>query len=228
MKIAVLSRNPRLCSTRRLVEAGQLRGHEMVVIDTLRASQSGIPEAVVDMAEATWGQSVDGVPIVGGDEKLPELLAAGVTHFVMGLAGAGNNGPRQRVFAAAVAAGFLPLTLVHPRAYVASHVSLGEGVQILAHATVNPGAKLGRNVIINTGAIVEHDCVIGANAHVASGACLAGGVEVGEGAHVGARSVVRQLVKIGAGAIVGAGAAVVEEVPAGTTVAGVPALPLKR
>ncbi|OYT94731.1 MAG: 30S ribosomal protein S6--L-glutamate ligase, partial [Pseudomonas sp. PGPPP3] len=37
MKIAVLSRNPRLYSTRRLVEAGQLRGHEMVVIDTLRA-----------------------------------------------------------------------------------------------------------------------------------------------------------------------------------------------
>jgi ribosomal protein S6--L-glutamate ligase len=37
MKIAILSRNPRLYSTRRLVEAGTERGHEMVVIDTLRA-----------------------------------------------------------------------------------------------------------------------------------------------------------------------------------------------
>ncbi|MFC6476420.1 30S ribosomal protein S6--L-glutamate ligase [Pseudomonas asuensis] len=37
MKIAVLSRNPRLYSTRRLVEAGEQRGHQMVVIDTLRA-----------------------------------------------------------------------------------------------------------------------------------------------------------------------------------------------
>ena len=37
MKIAILSRNPRLYSTRRLVEAGTQRGHEMVVIDTLRA-----------------------------------------------------------------------------------------------------------------------------------------------------------------------------------------------
>ena len=37
MKIAILSRNPRLYSTRRLVEAGTLRGHQMVVIDTLRA-----------------------------------------------------------------------------------------------------------------------------------------------------------------------------------------------
>ncbi|MFV0365033.1 MAG: 30S ribosomal protein S6--L-glutamate ligase [Mangrovibacterium sp.] len=33
MKIAVLSRNPRLYSTRRLVEAGEKRGHTMMVID---------------------------------------------------------------------------------------------------------------------------------------------------------------------------------------------------
>ncbi|MCJ8169386.1 30S ribosomal protein S6--L-glutamate ligase [Atopomonas sediminilitoris] len=36
MKIAVLSRNAKLYSTRRLVEAGEARGHEMVVVDTLR------------------------------------------------------------------------------------------------------------------------------------------------------------------------------------------------
>ena len=37
MKIAILSRNPNLYSTRRLVEAGVQRGHEVQVIDTLRA-----------------------------------------------------------------------------------------------------------------------------------------------------------------------------------------------
>jgi len=36
MKIAILSRNPRLYSTRRLVEAAQERGHEVVVLDALR------------------------------------------------------------------------------------------------------------------------------------------------------------------------------------------------
>ncbi len=36
MKIAVLSRNARLYSTQRLVEAGQQRGHEMLVLDPLR------------------------------------------------------------------------------------------------------------------------------------------------------------------------------------------------
>ena len=36
MKIAILSRNSSLYSTRRLVEAGKARGHEIEVIDTLK------------------------------------------------------------------------------------------------------------------------------------------------------------------------------------------------
>jgi ribosomal protein S6--L-glutamate ligase len=36
MRIAVLSRNPKLYSTRRLVEAGEARGHEMQVLNTLK------------------------------------------------------------------------------------------------------------------------------------------------------------------------------------------------
>lgn len=35
MKIAILSRNPNLYSTRRLVDAGEKRGHEVIVLDTL-------------------------------------------------------------------------------------------------------------------------------------------------------------------------------------------------
>ncbi len=35
MRIAILSRNPNLYSTRRLKEAGEQRGHEVDIIDTL-------------------------------------------------------------------------------------------------------------------------------------------------------------------------------------------------
>lgn len=38
MKIAILSRNPRLYSTRRLVEAAQKRGHEVIVVDHLKCN----------------------------------------------------------------------------------------------------------------------------------------------------------------------------------------------
>lgn len=36
MKIAVLSRNPKLYSTRRLIEAARERGHEVIILDVLR------------------------------------------------------------------------------------------------------------------------------------------------------------------------------------------------
>jgi ribosomal protein S6--L-glutamate ligase len=36
MKIAILSRDPKLYSTRRLIEAARARGHEARVIDVLR------------------------------------------------------------------------------------------------------------------------------------------------------------------------------------------------
>ena len=38
MKIAILSRNPKLYSTRRLVEAGEKRGHTMIVVDHLKCN----------------------------------------------------------------------------------------------------------------------------------------------------------------------------------------------
>lgn len=38
MRIAVLSRNPKLYSTKRLVEAGKAKGHEMIVIDHLKCN----------------------------------------------------------------------------------------------------------------------------------------------------------------------------------------------
>lgn len=47
MKIAILSRNPRLYSTRRLIEAAEERGHEVMVLDALRVYMnitSGKPE----------------------------------------------------------------------------------------------------------------------------------------------------------------------------------------
>ena len=42
MKIALLSRNRKLYSSRRIIEAAEQRGHEIVVIDVLRAWHSGL------------------------------------------------------------------------------------------------------------------------------------------------------------------------------------------
>ena len=72
MKIAVLSRNPRLYSTRRLVEAGRERGHEMVVIDTLRA--------YMNIASHKPQIHYRGQPLEGFDAVIPRI-GASVTFY---------------------------------------------------------------------------------------------------------------------------------------------------
>ncbi|RMM49548.1 hypothetical protein ALQ77_04990 [Pseudomonas corrugata] len=72
MKIAVLSRNPRLYSTRRLVEAGTERGHEMVVVDTLRA--------YMNIASHKPQIHYRGQPLEGFDAVIPRI-GASVTFY---------------------------------------------------------------------------------------------------------------------------------------------------
>lgn len=125
-------------------------------------------------------------------------------------------------------AGYALPTLVHSKAYVSPYAVLGVGTVVFAQAAVNADATLGRGVIVNTGATVDHDCFIGDGVHVCPGAHLAGEVRVGAHSCIGIGAIVIQRTDVGEGVTVGAGAVVVNAVPAGVTVAGVPARILKR
>lgn len=195
-------------------------GHARVLIDCLRASKEAVPVAIVDADRSLWDKTILEVKVVGGDEKLEEMRDQGVSHFVVGLGGTKDNGPRRMLFERAMELGFHPVNVRHPSAICSPSAEIGAGSVLYPRSVVNACAKIGRNVIINTGAIIEHDCVIGDHAHIATGAMLCGTVMVGEMAHIGAGAVVRQNQKIGARAVVGAGATVVNDVRDGESVWG--------
>jgi sugar O-acyltransferase (sialic acid O-acetyltransferase NeuD family) len=178
---------------------------------------------VLDADARLWGKEVLGVPILGGDQLLPQLAREGITHFLVGLGGIGDNGPRRELFTIGQRHGLIPLTIYHPSAACSSWARLGVGTVVCPLAVINAGATLGINVIVNTGAIVEHDCQIGDHVHIATGAKLCSTVSVGLAAHIGAGATVRQGVMIGEGAVVGAGAVVIRDVASWTVVGGVPA-----
>jgi UDP-perosamine 4-acetyltransferase len=200
-----------------------LGGHARVLLDALTLSGQGRPAAILEADSSRWGQTWEGVPIVGGDEHLAGLATSGIRHFVLGLGSAGPIGAKKRLYLMAMAAGLHPLQVRHPSAILAGDLQGGEGLQAMALSIINPGVSLGPNVLINSGAIVEHDCQLGGHSHLATGAKLCGTVTVGEGVHIGAGAVVRQGLQIGAGAVVAMGAVVVKDVPPHTTVVGVPA-----
>ena len=112
---------------------------------------------------------------------------------------------------------------VDPSATVSDRASIGDGSVVMQGAVVQSGAHLGKHCIVNTCASVDHDCEVGDFVHIAPHAAVLGGVRIGAGSLIGAGAVVRQNITIGEGVVVGAGAVVVNDVPARTVIAGVPA-----
>lgn len=200
-------------------------GHARVLADALALDEGVAVAGVLDADPARRGSHVGPYEVVGDDSCVPALMERGVTHFVNGVGSVADAARRRRVFERATASGLLPLSVVHPTAFVAASARLAGGCVVLTRAVVGSGAIVSENVIVNTGAIVEHDCRIGPHAHIATGAMLGGDVTVGEESHVGIGATIRQGIHVGRRAVVGAGAVVVKDVPDNTVVVGVPAAP---
>jgi acetyltransferase EpsM len=82
--------------------------------------------------------------------------------------------------------------------------------------------RVGDHVQINIGCTVSHDAALEDFATLSPGVHLAGGVVAGAGCCVGTGANVIPRVRLGAWSIVGAGCTVIADVPADSTVVGVP------
>jgi sugar O-acyltransferase (sialic acid O-acetyltransferase NeuD family) len=189
-------------------------GHAKVVLRTLEISGYEVV-GVFDDDPAKMGMSLLGHAVQGSIEDAALL---GCPRAVLAV---GNNRTRQDL--AERLPEFEWITAVHPTAWVDASVTIAPGTVIFAGAVVQPETVIGRHVIVNTAATVDHDCLLGDFVHVAPGAHLAGQVSLGEGSFLGIGSTVIPGKQVGGWVTVGAGGVVVEDIPAGVTVVGVPA-----
>jgi sugar O-acyltransferase (sialic acid O-acetyltransferase NeuD family) len=195
-------------------------GHGRVVLDIIQQAKKHKPVGFLDNNKALHGRRVDGLPVLGGLERLPDLKEHGIAAAVIAI---GDNGARRAMANIIEESGFQLVNAIHPSAQLASSVTVGKGVVIAAGALVCAHCQVGDYAILNTGCIVDHESMIGTATHVCPGVRLAGHVTVESGAFLGIGATVVQNVRVGFEAVVGAGSVVIQNVDPMTTVVGVPA-----
>jgi len=179
-------------------------GHAKVVIDAVKYSDKYTIYGIVD-PKLPEGESVLGVKVIGGDEKLKGLFEEGIESAFIGIGSIGDCSLRKKIYDELKRIGFRLPVIVHPKAIVADDVEIGDGTFVAAGAIINPGTKIGKNAIINTSSSIDHDCVIGDFVHIAPGVTLSGGVKVGDETHIGTGAKVTQYLTIGKKCTIGAG-----------------------
>lgn len=117
-------------------------------------------------------------------------------------------------------------TLIHPTALVGSGCRIGEGCILCPFSQINNNVTLGNFVMLNCHASAGHDVVMGDGCALSGHAEVTGGVILGEGVFLGSHASVLPHVRVGDYATVGAGSVAIKNVKPGTTVFGVPAMPI--
>ena len=200
-----------------IVGAGSVGGH--IASNQLLYGLEGVEVIFIDRDPTKIGKSFVGRPIIGSVDYLLSLKDP-----IEVVIGAAFPSIKKRVFTKlAVNKNISFPNLISKNAWISHGVSIGKGVIIYPHCSINYGSILDDFSILNMNCSVGHECHIGQFTSLAPGVNLGGNTIIGQSTQMGIGSCTKQSVRIGDNVEVGGQAMVVNDIPTGVTVKGVPA-----
>lgn len=139
------------------------------------------------------------------------------------ISGIGTSEARLRTCHGLLSRGGQFVRVIHPSVITGLNADIGTGCVLSPNVVVSANAIIEAFVHINIAASIGHDSHTGEGATISSHCDLMAGVSIGRGAFLGSHACILPNKKVGEFAVVGAGSAVIRNVPARTTVMGVPA-----
>lgn len=192
-----------------------------LVLDTLIQADHYHPAAFLDSDANRHGLDIDGVPVIGGMDRVAELRRSGVDTAIVAI---GDMRNRVAVAEQLARRGMALASAIHPLASIAPSAILGNHLIIGARAAVCVHARIGEHAVVLAGCIVEHDNELGEGVFLHPAVRLAGGVKVQDFAVLQIGACVIPYREVGRNSRVAPGAVVIRDVLPGTTVFGVPAV----
>lgn len=169
----------------------------------------------------TWGNIINGYPVIGGIDSLEKLSLD--TYVVVAIA----NYKVKKKIVNKINNRFKFATIVHPKVWIHNYMTLGEGTIIYEGAILTANIEIGNHVIISPKCGIGHDSIIKDYVSLLWNVNISGNDIIEEGVMMGSASTVIQGKKIGKGSTVGAGAVVIDSIDSYSTVVGVPAKVIK-
>jgi len=138
------------------------------------------------------------------------------------------NRVRTRLYKAAKAKGYLPVSYVSSKAFVWHNVDIGENSFVFENNVLQHMVKIGNNVVLWSGNHVGHRTVIRDNVYVSSHCVISGYCDIGESCFLGVNSTYNDRVKVAKDCIIGSGALVIRDTEPGKVYVGSPAKALDK
>ncbi|MBC6697790.1 NeuD/PglB/VioB family sugar acetyltransferase [Hymenobacter sp. BT190] len=195
------------------------RGHAIEVLECLQQTSDGqlffFDDVTPDLEPQLFGR----YPVLRSLDEVSKLFERDPT-FVLGLGG----GRLRKILAQKITAlGGVLTSVIAATAQIGRYdVKLGAGLNVMHHALISNATQIGEGTLVNANAAVHHNAIVGKYCEISPGARVLGGCLLHDLVLVGANATILPRLVIGEGASIGAGAVVIQDVPAGATVVGVP------
>lgn len=202
-------------------------GHAKVIIDIVLQEGKYKIVGLLDRFR-TVGEKTLGYAVLGTENELPALVKA---HDLKGaIVAIGDNFIRSQVASRIkeICPDLPFVCALHPKAAIATDVSIGAGTVVMAGAVINPCSSVGRFCILNTQCSLDHDSVLEDFSSLAPGAVTGGNCQLGQYAAISAGAVLIHGIHVGEHSVIGAGSTVMNSIEAFVVAYGTPAKTIRH
>lgn len=192
-------------------------GGAALVLDILSRQERQKAVGILDNNPAKHGETLMGVPILGGFDAALAYWQAGAFDTLISTVVRDVN-DRAAIFERFTGHGIPFTNVIDPAVRIGLETQLGSGNLIVYGGYLATGVSLGDNNFLAAGTYIEHHSRIGSHCTFGPRTSLSGAVKVGDRAKFGTQVAVEPQLEIGEQAVIASGVVVTAHVPAKTLV----------